>query len=52
VLLLFLWLAPLLNPPRAFPIGALTPLLILGLVAVVLSRKRAHSGAHRFRAFA
>ena len=52
VLLLLLWLAPLLNPPRAFPIGVLTPLLILGFVAVALSREWAHPGTHRFRAFA
>jgi hypothetical protein len=52
VLLLFLWLAPLLNPPRAFPIGMLTPLLILGLLAVALWRERARSDTQRFRAFA
>ena len=52
VLLLFLWLAPLVNPPRAFPIGMLTPLLILTLVAVALSRERGRPDPQRIRAFA
>jgi hypothetical protein len=36
----FLWLAPLINPPRAIPLGLLTPMLVLGLVIVALRRER------------
>jgi predicted membrane metal-binding protein len=45
LLLLFLWLAPLINPPRAIPLGLLTPMLVLGLVIVALRRERPGGGA-------
>ena len=32
ILPLAAWLAPLYNPPRAMPLGLVTPLLLLGLI--------------------
>lgn len=52
MLLLFLWLAPLTNPPRAVPLGMLTPLLMLGVVTLALSRERARPATRLFRAVA
>ena len=36
-LALALWLVPLVNPPLVSPIGRLTPLLILGFIAMILA---------------
>jgi alpha-1,2-mannosyltransferase len=49
MLLLFLWLAPVLNPPRVVPVGTLTPLLILGIIALALwqEQPRANTRDHR-----
>ena len=35
---LLAWLAPLYNPPRVVPLGLITPLVIFGLIALLLSR--------------
>jgi hypothetical protein len=37
-LALGLWLAPLYNPPLVSPVGRLTPVLILGFIAMALAR--------------
>ncbi len=35
------WLAPLYNPPRATPIGLMTPVVIFALIAMTLTRRQA-----------
>ena len=37
---LLAWLAPLYNPPRATPLGLITPLLLLGLMLMLQRRPR------------
>jgi hypothetical protein len=46
-LALALWLAPLFNPPLVSPAGRLTPLLILGFVAMTLAPAICALGARR-----
>ena len=43
VLPLAIWVAPLYNPPRAMPLGLVTPVLLLGLVAVLFRQKLAQN---------
>jgi glycosyl transferase family 87 len=46
-LALALWLAPLFNPPLVSPVGRLTPLLILGFIAMTLAPAEQAAGWRR-----
>ena len=46
VLPLAAWLAPLFNPPRAMPLGLVTPLLLLGLIGLLLHQNPAQNPLH------
>ncbi len=43
--MLAVWLLPLINPPRATPLGLMTPLLVASFIVIAVAGTRVRSPA-------